>query len=157
MSPHEVRAGTERGASNAEKAKDSPRGKAISAFDTAESPVYRITRLDHVQLAMPPDRESQAESFYAGILGLELHAKPPALAARGGCWFEKGDLKVLGVEADFRPALKAHPGLLVEGLDGLVEALTKAGHPVSWDAELLGVRRCYVADPFGNRIELIEA
>jgi catechol 2,3-dioxygenase-like lactoylglutathione lyase family enzyme len=63
----------------------------------------------------------------------------------------------LGVEPDFRPAAKAHLALVVEGIASLVDALASAGHPVTWDAELAGVRRCYVADPFGNRIELIEA
>ena len=31
-----------------------------------------------------------------------------------------------------------------------------AGHGVRFDDEIPGVRRCYVDDPFGNRIELIE-
>ena len=45
--------------------------------------------------------------------------KPAHLAVRGGCWFEDGPAKVhLGVEADFRPARKAHPALLVDDLDG---------------------------------------
>ena len=77
---------------------------------------------------------------------------------RGGCWFENQEVRVhLGVEPGFRPAGKAHPALVVERLDSLVEALADGGHPVTWDKELAGVRRCYVADPFGNRIELIEA
>ena len=46
---------------------------------------------------------------------------------------------------------------MVEGLDNLVEALENAGHTVMWDTELADVRRCFVADPFGNRVELIEA
>ena len=57
----------------------------------------------------------------------------------------------------FRPAEKAHPALVVEGLDALVLALAGAGYPVQWDDDLPEVRRCFVADPFGNRIELIEA
>ena len=118
---------------------------------------YRVARLDHVQLAMPMGKEDQAEAFYGGVLGLEIRAKPPALAVRGGRWFERGEVKVhLGVAEDFRPAEKAHPALVIDGLDALVEALSKAGHTVTWDTELEEVRRCYVKDPFGNRIELIE-
>jgi catechol 2,3-dioxygenase-like lactoylglutathione lyase family enzyme len=106
---------------------------------------------------MPAGHEAEAERFYGSILGLSVLEKPPVLAARGGRWFGNADLQVhLGVEPGFRPAEKAHPGLVVEGLDRLVEALGAAGHPVEWDTELAGVRRCYVADPFGNRIELIE-
>jgi catechol 2,3-dioxygenase-like lactoylglutathione lyase family enzyme len=128
-----------------------------SAAERDARPDYRVARIDHVQVAMPQGRESEAEAFYGGLLGLEVRAKPPALAARGGRWFEDDDVKVhLGVEAQFRPAEKAHPGLVVEGLDRLVEALAEAGYPATWDTENPGARRCFVADPFGNRIELID-
>jgi catechol 2,3-dioxygenase-like lactoylglutathione lyase family enzyme len=124
----------------------------------ADGANHRVVRLDHVQLAMPPGREQEAVSFYDGILGIKVCPKPPPLAARGGCWFESATVKVhLGVEEGFRPALKAHPALVVEGLGELVTALSLAGHAVRWDDELAGVRRCFVADPFGNRIELIGA
>ena len=77
---------------------------------------------------MPVGLEAEAEAFYGGILRLETRDKPPALAERGGRWFENGSVKVhLGVEAEFRPSLKAHPALVVEGFDSLVEALTRAG------------------------------
>lgn len=117
---------------------------------------YRLARLDHVQLAMPAGEEPAAEAFYVDLLGLEVLEKPPVLAARGGRWFGNGGLQVhLGVEADFRPAKKAHPALVVEGLDELVGALAAAGYPVTWDGDNPGVRRAYVEDPFGNRLELI--
>jgi len=81
--------------------------------------------------------------------------KPPVLAARGGCWFESGTVKVhLGVEADFRPARKAHPAFVVRDLDGLLGEHEL--HPV-WSDEIPGTRRCHVDDPFGNRLELIAA
>jgi catechol 2,3-dioxygenase-like lactoylglutathione lyase family enzyme len=141
--------------------RDADRRAPASAEATAANGVpraYRLVRLDHVQVAMPAELEADAEAFYGGLLGLEVLEKPPVLAARGGRWFGNADLQVhLGVEPGFRPALKAHPALVVEGLDGLVEALGAAGHPVEWDSEVEGVRRCYLADPFGNRIELIES
>jgi len=119
---------------------------------------YRIARLDHVQVAMPPGLEAEAEAFYATILAMAVVEKPPLLAAHGGRWFESGEAHIhLGIEDGFRPAEKAHPALVVEGLDGLVGALAAAGYPVKWDDEMPEVRRCFVADPFGNRIELIEA
>ena len=69
-----------------------------------------VLRVEHVQLAMPAGREQEAVAFYEGLLGIPQVPKPPHLAARGGCWFERDELKVhLGVEADFRPAAKAHP------------------------------------------------
>ncbi len=119
---------------------------------------YRVVAIDHVQLAMPAGHEAQARAFYQGILGLEEQPKPPVLAARGGCWFSNGEVALhLGVDDDFRPARKAHPALVVEELDALCGALELAGHDVAFDDEVPGVRRCYVVDPFGNRIELIEA
>jgi catechol 2,3-dioxygenase-like lactoylglutathione lyase family enzyme len=120
---------------------------------------YRLTAIDHVQLAMPPgpDAERAAEEFYGGLLGLERLEKPEPLAARGGCWFSNGVVVLhLGVEADFRAARKAHPALVVDDLDALAGALEAAQREVRPDHELPGVRRCYVDDPFGNRIELID-
>ena len=117
-----------------------------------------VRALDHVQLAMPPGREGEARDFYQSVLGLEEREKPPVLAARGGCWFSNGTVALhLGVEEDFRPARKAHPALVVEGFDALCETIRSAGHDVRVDHEVPDVRRCYVDDPFGNRIELIEA
>jgi catechol 2,3-dioxygenase-like lactoylglutathione lyase family enzyme len=119
---------------------------------------YQLVAVDHVQLAMPRGGEAAARGFYGALLGLEERAKPPALAARGGCWFSNGRVTLhLGVEDDFRAARKAHPALVVESLDDLCGALASAGHDVQFDREVPGVRRCYVDDPFGNRIELIEA
>jgi catechol 2,3-dioxygenase-like lactoylglutathione lyase family enzyme len=121
---------------------------------------YRIEGLDHVQLAMPagPEAEARAEAFFTGLLGLPRVPKPPELAARGGCWFERGPVKLhLGVEEDFRPARKAHPGLTVSGLEELCRALDEAGHPTRRAEDVPGRPQWYVDDPFGNRIELIPA
>ena len=119
---------------------------------------FTIIGLDHVQLAMPSGQEDEAVAFYSGILGLARQEKPPVMAARGGCWFSNGDVALhLGVEADFRPARKAHPAVLVHDLDGLCQVLTDAGYAVRFDDEIPGVRRGFVDDPFGNRIELVEA
>ena len=85
-------------------------------------------------------------------------AKPAALAARGGAWFRSGTAEIhLGVEEGFTPARKAHPGLLVDDLDGVVARLATAGRSVRTDDLLPGYRRCYVDDPCGNRLELLAA
>jgi catechol 2,3-dioxygenase-like lactoylglutathione lyase family enzyme len=119
---------------------------------------FEIVRLDHVQLAMPPGREAEAEAFYSGLLGLERVPKPAPLAARGGCWFRRGDVAVhLGVEEDFRPARKAHPALVVGDLGALEAALRAAGVEVRTNPDVEPGRGAYVDDPFGNRIELVAA
>lgn len=117
--------------------------------------------LDHVQLAMPAGAEASARAFYVGLLGLVEREKPPVLAARGGCWFAlPGSTSLvgevhLGVEDPFAPARKAHPGLLVDDLDGLVEALSRQGISYTADDNIPGLRQGHTTDPFGNRIELI--
>ncbi|MEP6574115.1 MAG: VOC family protein [Gemmatimonadota bacterium] len=117
----------------------------------------RILALDHVQLAMPEGGEPAAREFYTNILGFDEVPKPAALAGRGGAWFTAGSVHFhLGVEANFRPARKAHPALLVEGLRELITRCEAAGRPVTPDIPLPGMKRINVTDPFGNRIELIE-
>ena len=113
--------------------------------------------LHHVQLAMPAGEEDKARAFYTGLLLLDEVKKPQALAGRGGCWFESTTVRIhLGVEASFIPARKAHPAFQVEALDDWANRLTVGGAPVSHDGDLPGYRRFYTADPFGNRIEMLE-
>jgi catechol 2,3-dioxygenase-like lactoylglutathione lyase family enzyme len=115
-----------------------------------------IVAIDHVQLAMPAKGEPAARAFYTDLLGIPETPKPPELAARGGVWFESGAVKLhLGVESDFRPARKAHPGLLVDDLPALVARLRNAGLTPVADAALPGQERYFVDDPFGNRLELL--
>ncbi len=116
-----------------------------------------VVGIDHVQLAMSSGREAEAQAFYEGLLGVQRVPKPPHLEVRGGCWFESDAVKIhLGVEDPFRPARKAHPALMVDGLAALVERLQAAGVTVRDDEPLEGYHRVYVDDPFGNRLELME-
>ena len=130
----------------------------VSAHDkhrTAVDPTSPWVGIDHVQLAMPAGGEDVARGFYTGVLGLGEVPKPPVLAARGGCWFETGAVRVhLGVEADFRPAGKAHPALVVVDLPAFVE---RTGIDITWAHDIPDVVRGHIADPFGNRIELVDA
>ena len=115
-----------------------------------------ILALDHMQLTMPRGAEEQARAFYVGALGLEELPKPPALAARGGVWFRCGQQGLhLGVEEDFHPQRKGHPGLLVRDLAATRARLEAAGAPIVPDDLLPGYERFYTADPFGNRIECL--
>ena len=114
--------------------------------------------IHHVQLACPPGSEDASRAFFRDLLGLREIAKPPLLAARGGCWFRGYGVELhLGVETPFAPARKAHPGLLWPDLDGLAARLEAAGHLCAWSDELPGYRRFYVDDPHGNRLEFLSA
>jgi catechol 2,3-dioxygenase-like lactoylglutathione lyase family enzyme len=105
----------------------------------------------------PPASEDTLRDFYAGVLGFQEVAKPPALAARGGCWFRGNGIELhLGVEHDFRPARNAHPGLLVHDLDTWADRLRAAGAPVLFDEDFPGMRRFDSEDPHGNRLEFLE-
>ncbi|MCO5992811.1 VOC family protein [Actinoallomurus rhizosphaericola] len=116
-----------------------------------------LTGLHHVQLAAPPGSEPRMREFYAGELGLTEVPKPPVLATRGGVWFRAPGIEVhIGAEADFRPARKAHPGIIVSDLDALADRLRAAGHRIRPDDLLPGYRRFYVDDPVGNRLEFLQ-
>jgi len=111
----------------------------------------------HVQLSCPAGSEDVSRGFYSGVLGLGEIEKPPVLAARGGCWFRGNGIELhLGVEDGFRPARKAHPAILVTGIDRWAARLAAAGYPAEFDGNFPGMRRFYSRDPHGNRLEFLE-
>ena len=120
-----------------------------------------IAALDHVQVAAPPGCEAAAQGFYGALLGLQEIPKPPLLATRGGAWFRVGPHQLhIGVADRHEPATKAHPAFRVDSataLDQLAARLQEAGHEVTWadEAEIPGTTRFHVADPWGNRVELV--
>ncbi|MDE3044009.1 MAG: glyoxalase [Acidobacteriota bacterium] len=115
-------------------------------------------RLDHVQLAIPPGSEERCDEFYVDVLGFAREEKPAALATRGGRWYRQGDVSLhLGVALDFQPATKAHPAFRVGAYATLVERVEAAGYHVRVDQAIEGMVHCYVDDPVGNRLELIDA
>ena len=117
-----------------------------------------LPAIDHVQIAMPAGGEAEARRFFGDLIGLPELPKPAELAARGGCWFAVAGAQLhLGVEADFRPAGKAHVALRIAGLEGLRTALAAAGFSVHDDVPVDGHARFFTADPFGNRIEFTAA
>lgn len=116
----------------------------------------KLLRLDHVQLAIPAGSEDSCRQFWGDLLGLVEIPKPKGLAGRGGLWFQLGEVELhLGVEADFRPAKKAHPAFIVRNIEDLAEGLTSAGYATRWDTSIADRRRFFTYDPFGNRLEFI--
>lgn len=117
-------------------------------------------RVHHVQVAIPVGGEDSARAFWVELLGFAEVPKPPVMAARGGCWFRApgGGLEMhMGVEQPFAPARKAHPGILIAGLNALATRLEDAGYAVRWSDEIPGTKRFHTDDPFGNRLEFIDA
>jgi catechol 2,3-dioxygenase-like lactoylglutathione lyase family enzyme len=126
-------------------------------MNAGDSETGTVVSLHHLQVAMPSGEEQTARAFYGDLLGLEEIPKPEHLAKQGGCWFRAPELELhLGVEADFRPARKAHPAFLVNGLQPLRKRLEGADTEIVDDTQLDGHERFYAYDPFGNRLEFIE-
>ena len=119
-----------------------------------------ITGIDHVQLAAPPGSEERMRAYYQDVLGMTAIRKPPVLAARGGCWFQSGAAQLhIGIEADFRPAAKAHPHQALPGptshrsLDQgspHVDPLTPRARPPSRPAPHASARGCFLAKLFSR-------
>jgi catechol 2,3-dioxygenase-like lactoylglutathione lyase family enzyme len=118
----------------------------------------KILSIDHVQIAMPTGEEDRARGFYRNLLGFTEIPKPPEFTKRGGAWFRSENVQLhLGVEADFKPARKAHPAFVVDDLDALITNVQSAGYETDTSQPPLeGYKRAHVFDPFGNRIELME-
>lgn len=116
-----------------------------------------LRAIDHVQIAIPPGGEDAARPFYRDLLGLTEVPKTGAQAARGGCWFESGAIKVhLGVEEPFRANRKAHVAFLVDDVNAIAEHAKAAGYETRSDADLEGYERVFIHDPFGNRLEFLK-
>ncbi|NWH08998.1 MAG: VOC family protein [Alphaproteobacteria bacterium] len=106
---------------------------------------------------MPAGEEDKGRAFYGTLLGLIELPKPTMLAKRGGAWFAVGAQEVhLGIEADFRPARKAHVAFRVSNYEDLRARLAAAGYETKSDEANEGTTRFFTADPFGNRIEIID-
>ena len=117
-----------------------------------------ITGIDHVQLEAPPGHEALARAFYGEFLGLPELLKPAALQGNGGVWFALSDGRQLhtGTVQDFAPTLKGHPCLRCTDLHTVLARAESFGIEAHEDRQLAPLRRVYLRDPFGNRLELVE-
>ncbi len=114
-----------------------------------------------MQLAAPPGCEAEARRFFGELLGLRELPKPPALAVRGGLWFQCGAQQIhIGIEKDFRAAKKAHAALRLSdeaSLEQLKGRLQAAGVATRDDNEIEDAARFFADDPWGNRLEFVAA
>lgn len=105
---------------------------------------------------MPAREEDRARAIFVGVLGMTEISKPAVLPTRRhlvpGCGLELH----LGVELDFKPARKAHPGILVDDLGAVSKRLAIVGYSAWPDGNFPGFRRIYVVAPVDNRLEFIE-
>ena len=116
-----------------------------------------ISGIAHVQVAITEGGEDTARGFYGALLGLDEVPKPESLQDRGGCWFRCGPQEIhCGVEDTVAPS-RRHPALVTDELDALQVRLDAAGIETSIERQLPGYRRFYARDPFGNRLEFLQA
>ena len=118
-----------------------------------------IKSLHHVQISIPVGAEGEARAFYCGVLGLKEIPKPDTLAGRGGFWLELGDAQIhFGTEDGVeREKTKGHAAYLVEELESWRQSLVKVGCEVKDGIPIPGYIRFEFRDPFGNRVEFLEA
>lgn len=118
----------------------------------------KVIGIDHVQIAVPPEKEDAALAFYGNVLGLKRLSKPEGTGDTRGAWFDAGKTQLhVGIqEGEFRPATKAHPGLIVEDLVAAGATLEKAGVQTKPGSDIPGYRRFFAEDPAGNRLEFLQ-
>ena len=115
-----------------------------------------VLKIDHFQVAIPMGRVPDALAFYEGVLQFVRVPKPAELDQRGA-WLTQGPVNLhLGEVEEFEAARRAHPALLVDNIDQLLEKAELGGYPLRIDAGPTGYKRASVFDPFGNRIELMQ-
>lgn len=117
-----------------------------------------IKALDHVQVTVPKNSESEARTFYIDFLGLKETEKPENRKANGGFWLQLGSSQVhISLEDNVeRLKTKAHVAYQVESLDFWRNKFQ--AHKIEFQESLPfpNASAFEFRDPFGNRVELIE-
>ncbi|WP_029594885.1 MULTISPECIES: VOC family protein [Exiguobacterium] len=118
-----------------------------------------IQGIHHVQITIPKGGEEQARAFYCGVLGLNEIEKPVSLQGRGGFWLEVGDRSVhVGTEDGVdRLSTKGHVAYAVTNLAEWGQKLEAEGIKRIMGIPIPGYDRFEFRDPFGNRVEMIQA
>src|SRR5579863_4787482 len=114
-----------------------------------------ITGIDHVQLTVPRALEAQSLDFYRNVLGLTEIEKPDELKARGGAWFQVGATQFhIGVDPEPWPRSKRHICFIVPDLAAARAAVVAKNVAIEEEGVAEGLKRFFVRDPAGNRIEI---
>jgi catechol 2,3-dioxygenase-like lactoylglutathione lyase family enzyme len=110
--------------------------------------------IGHVAIEVRERDIAPCVRFWA-LLGFELVAAPPALAARS-TWVQAGSTQVHLLHAD-EPVVPAegHVAVVVADHDATVAALREAGFEPSPRTAYWGSPRTFVRCPAGHRVELM--
>jgi len=118
-----------------------------------------ILGLHHAQITIPRGAEEQGRQFYCHLLQLPEIPKPASLQDRGGFWLQVGNRQIhVGTEDGVeRKATKAHLAYEVNDLAKWRQRLQENNIQILDGIAIPGFARCEFRDPFGNRIEFIQA
>ena len=118
-----------------------------------------ITSLQHVNVRVSPAVEAAAKEFYGTLLGLQEVPKPEDAAARGGAWYQLGEVQLhlsRDKNAD-NEGSKRHICFHVADLEQAKQHLENADVEILPDDQpIAGQPRFYIRDPGGNLIEVAE-
>lgn len=117
-------------------------------------------RLQHVSIPMPPGGNAAARTFYGDILGLTEAPVPSSLDRDALVWFRIGvdghELHVFTEESGAGGSPGQHLCFQVTDLAALRERLRQHDVTIEETTPITNRPRCFIRDPFGNRIELTE-
>jgi 4-hydroxyphenylpyruvate dioxygenase-like putative hemolysin len=124
-----------------------------------------IQSFDHIQLTIQAGQLDAAFVFYVDFLGFTRVPKPLTMR-QSGAWLTSGSVNLhLGEtnesngdeEENLSLPRNSHPAFRVNNFAQLMETATQKGFKTRVDAGPSGFLRGSVWDPFGNRIELMQA
>jgi catechol 2,3-dioxygenase-like lactoylglutathione lyase family enzyme len=116
--------------------------------------------IHHVNVTVPKSLEDAAKHFYGVVMGLTEVPKPAESRARGGAWYQLGDLQ-LHLSIEEGPGAeclsKRHVCYTVSSLTDAEQRFRDAGVEIfPDDMPTPGWSRFYVRDPGGNRLEIAQ-
>jgi catechol 2,3-dioxygenase-like lactoylglutathione lyase family enzyme len=116
----------------------------------------RIRRVAHVNLSV--DDVDAAARFYGQVMGLSPAARPSDAGGRAGCWFRLGEVEVhLSAEPGAVNAQsRRHVAFEVDDIGEARRRFEEAGYAIEEGRPVPGVRRFFVRDPAGNRLEFYD-
>jgi len=125
-----------------------------SLLPSMSNPI-QFKRVDHIHIAVSPERLEEARQFYADVIGLELIERPNHLFNTAGYWFNIGDIQLhVGVEPQM-PVSTRHTAFEVADVDAALNYLKDKVRIL--DEPVIPWRRRFTfLDPFGNRMELLQ-
>lgn len=118
---------------------------------------FQVTGIDHVQITVPKALEAECLAFYRAVLRLSEISKPEEFRRRGGTWFQVGTVQLhIGLDPECSPRSKRHVCFLVDDLARARADIVARGARTEEENEAEGLRRFFIRDPAGNRLEVAE-